>query len=699
MYLSRRKFLKQIAKTSVLSAVLPSFTMNSCAKAKRPNILFIMSDDHGYQAISAYSGGKLNQTPNIDRLAEEGAIFENNFCTNSICAPSRATVLTGKYTNMNGQIDNRVSFDGTQVTFPKLFRKAGYQTALIGKWHLRSDPTGFDFWSILPGQGSYYNPDFIEMGKHVRIPGYVTDITTDKALEWLDKRDKNRPFCMMLHHKAPHRNWKPAPRHLHKYDDVDFPLPDNYFDHYKTREKTAGRNKMKVDGHALMGYDLKIPPKYTKNYMSEKEYIRDSNYWKYTMQRFTKEQRAIWDKAYQKKIEHFVKTQPKGKELAKWKFKRYMEDYLGCIAAVDENIGRVLDYLDKNNLADNTLVIYTSDQGFYLGEHGWFDKRFMYEESFRMPLLMRYPKEIKEKTKVMQLTNNADFAPTFLDFAGLEIPAEMQGESFRQLFQNPKVPWRKEIYYHYYEHPSEHNVSRHYGIRSERYKLIHFYYDVNVWEFYDLQKDPHEMTNQYENPEYSDIIAEMKIKLKQLQEKYKDTKYMDYLPQPKKQIKHKAVGSQVTLKNPCSEKYKGSGKNSLTDGHVAPKKNATAEARNLWTGFETVDLEAVVDFGKDLQFSSIATGFLQNINSWIFMPKKVEYFVSEDGKNFQKLGEVKNPKSINQREEERIDYKLDFDEQKAKYIKVIAKNQKICPPWHVGAGGPAWLFADEIIVK
>ncbi len=697
--MDRRQFLKQLGKRSATAALLPGLLTQSCNVSKRPNILFIMSDDHALQAISAYSGSKLNQTPNIDRIAQEGALFNNNFCTNSICAPSRATVLTGKYSNMNGQINNYETFDGAQLTFPKLFQTAGYETAMIGKWHLKSQPTGFDFWSILPGQGSYYNPDFIEMGDTIRETGYVTDITTDKALNWLNNRNQEKPFCLMLHHKAPHRNWMPAPRHLHAYDDMDFPIPETFFDDYDTREKTAGRNKMQIDGHAMMGYDLKIPPEYTADYQSSAMQQRDKEYWQYTFKRMTDEQRETWNKAYKAKIEQFIQEHPKGKALAKWKFKRYMQDYLGCIAAVDENIGRVLDYLDENNLAENTIVVYTSDQGFYLGEHGWFDKRFMYEESFKMPLVMRYPKEIKPGTTLHQLTNNADFAPTYLDFAGIKIPQKMQGESFRKLFKNPQANWRDAIYYHYYEHPSEHNVSRHYGIRTHRYKLIHFYYDVDVWEFYDLEKDPNEMSNQYNNVKYTDIIQQLKTKLTELQKKYKDTDYKQYLPRNMKKISHKAVGASVLLQNPPSPKYKGLSKNSLTDGYVYPEKYASEAAFKVWTGFESDDLEAILDLGTPIGVTSISTGFLHQVNSWIFRPEKVTYWLSDDGKNFRKLDDVFTTTDITNRKSKRLTYSLNFDKTNARYIKVTAANQKTCPGWHVGAGGPAWLFADEIVVR
>ncbi|MHB1178882.1 MAG: sulfatase family protein, partial [Daejeonella sp.] len=408
---------------AISSGVL--FSIKSQADEKpRPNIIYMMSDDHAYQAISAYGSG-LNHTPNIDRLAREGALFTRGFVTNSLCAPSRAVLLTGKFNHLNGRIDNGASvFDQGQMTFPKLLQKAGYQTALVGKLHLAGNPQGFDYWNILPGQGNYYNPDFIEMGVQKRVPGYVTTLTTQFALKWLDKRDKSKPFCLLLHQKAPHRNWLPEEKYLNLYEDKDIPFPDNFFDDYKGRGTAAHTQEMEVVKYMSWGHDMKF----------EKDpYTGEPTNFTGDIKRFNPEQLNAWRAAYSPRNEAFLKNKPEGKELAKWKYQRYMRDYLKCIKSVDDGVGEVLDYLKANGLDKNTIVIYTSDQGFYLGEHGWFDKRFMYEESMRTPLLMRYPKEIKAGTVVSKLVQNLDYAPTILDYAGVAKPAEMQGESFRKL--------------------------------------------------------------------------------------------------------------------------------------------------------------------------------------------------------------------------------------------------------------------------
>ena len=480
---------------------------------QKPNILYIMSDDHAYQAISAYGFG-LNETPNIDRIANEGALFTKACVTNSICAPSRAVLLTGKHSFVNGKVDNMQPFNWDQENFPKILQRNGYQTAMIGKIHLDGIPQGFDFSMVLQGQGHYYNPDFFINGEKKRLEGYCTEIITETALDWLkNKRDPNKPFCMLYHQKAPHRNWLPAPKYVNLYDDVTFDPPANYFDDYENRGSAAKEQEMKVDGHAMWGHDFKLivdPNGDTTNFYND-------------IKRMNPEQRANWMDAYESENQEFLKNMPEGKELALWKFNRYIKDYLRCIKSVDDGVGEVLDYLEEAGLAENTIVVYTSDQGFYLGEHGWFDKRFMYEESFRTPLLMRFPKEIKEGTKIGKLVQNLDFAPTFLDYAGVEIPQDMQGESFRKLVSGETNEWRDAIYYTYYEYPSVHMVKRHYGVATERYKLMHFYYDVDEWEMYDLETDPMEMKNINNDPAYTEVQKMLHEKLKELRAYYGDS--------------------------------------------------------------------------------------------------------------------------------------------------------------------------------
>ncbi len=504
-----------------------AFFLFSCHKKKtpkalplRPNIVFIMSDDHAYQAISAYSD-KLIQTPNIDRIAAEGMLFTNASVTNSICAPSRAVILTGKHSHLNGKIDNHMPFDTTNVTFPQLLQKSGYQTAMFGKLHFGNNPKGFDEFKILPGQGDYYNPKFITSEGDTTVTGYVTDIITDFTMDWLEKRrDTAKPFLLMYLHKASHRTWMPAERHYKEYTKKTFPLPETLFDNYETRGTAAHTAEMTLLKEMQLGYDNKLSQKVVNELRLEERYKRGA------YDRMTEEQKAAWDAVYNPISESFKKTYPNMNDstLTIWKYQRYMQDYLASIAAVDENVGRVLDYLDETGLTENTVVVYTSDQGFYLGEHGWFDKRFMYNESFKTPLLIRWPNVITPETTETEMVQNLDFAQTFLELAGLVPPEDMQGESIVPLLTQEGEKWNRDaIYYHYYEYPGVHAVKRHYGIATEEYKLMHFYYDVDEWELYDRMKDPNEINNIYENPDYINVVKELKQKLEGLRLKYKDT--------------------------------------------------------------------------------------------------------------------------------------------------------------------------------
>lgn len=516
--LSRRRFIKDLGAGAAALAVLPRLA-EALPPAERPNILFIMCDDHAYQAISAY-GSRLNRTQNIDRLAREGVLFNRSFCTNSICAPSRAVLLTGKYSHLNGVVDNFVAFDGSQQTFPKLLQRAGYATGLFGKWHLKSDPTGFDHWSILPGQGDYYNPDFITMGETARRHGYVTDLITDDCLAWLRERDPARPFCALLHHKAPHRNWMPALKHLSLYEGETLPEPETLLDDYATRSEAARTQIMSVGADLTLTYDLKVDPE-TADRFAPGELHREL--WEGMYGRLDPEQKRAWDEGYRPRAEELARLAPEGDDLTRWKYQQYIKDYLRCVASVDESVGRVLDFLDESGLAGSTVVVYTSDQGFYLGEHGWFDKRFMYEESLRMPLLVRYPAEIAPRV-ADEMVMNLDFAPTFLDYAGAPIPGDMQGASMRALLAGrTPVDWRRSVYYHYYEYPGSPLIKRHYGVRTERWKLIHYYHDIDAWELYDLEADPHELRNLYGDPAYADKVAELGAELDRLRRKYGDT--------------------------------------------------------------------------------------------------------------------------------------------------------------------------------
>lgn len=489
----------------------------------QPNIIFIMTDDHAYQAISAY-GSELIQTPNIDRLANEGMLFERAYVTNSICSPSRAVVLTGKHSHLNSVRDNLDVFDSTQITFPKILQQNGYQTAVVGKWHLKSEPTGFDYWKILPDQGHYYDPEFRTEDGMIKEDGYVTDVITDFAFDFLrEKRDPNKPFLLMYHHKAPHRQWWPAMEDLTAYKDVVFPIPSSLFDNYENRGTAAKEAEMRISDHMGLSCDNKIPPSVLEK-LGYQEFL---NWYKssYTQRydRLSDEEKQKWDEVYGSIVEKFEKNKLSGEDLTKWKYQRYTEDYLGSINSVDRNIGRLLDYLDETGLSENTLVVYTSDQGFYLGEHGWFDKRFMYEESFRTPLIIRHKDQITAGSKDHHLVQNLDFAPTFIELAGGEVPTDMQGQSLIPVLKGEPDEWRDALYYHYYEYPGIHAVKRHYGIRTENYKLIHFYYNINEWELYNLNTDPQEMNNVYGQEKYAEIQKELHQKLEDLRAQYQDS--------------------------------------------------------------------------------------------------------------------------------------------------------------------------------
>jgi len=453
----------------------------------RPNILFIMSDDHASHAMSCY-GSRINETPNIDRIAQDGVRFENCFCTNSICTPSRATILAGTYNHVNRVTTLSTRMDNRLLTFPKLLRQAGYQTAVIGKWHLGEgkahQPTGFDYWNVLSGQGLYHDPVMIEMGAEKTFHGYATDLITDFSLRWLNERDPARPFLLLCHHKAPHRAWEPDAKHATMYEELDIPEPETFDDDYSNRARAAAEAKMRID-RDLNEADLKQPVPGGLTPQEEKH----------------------------------------------WRYERYIKDYLRCVASIDDNVGRLLDFLDAEGLAENSIVIYTSDQGFFLGDHGWYDKRFMYEESLRMPLLVRYPLEITAGSANGDIVLNVDFAPTFLDLADVDVPDDMQGRSFRPLLSGGHVPdWQRGMYYRYWMHLAHHNVAAHYGMRTLRYKLIYYYGDAcgqpgavddprePEWELFDLENDPHELSNIYHDPGHAEVVKELRRDLRRLQE-------------------------------------------------------------------------------------------------------------------------------------------------------------------------------------
>lgn len=473
----------------ILSALAPTLAQAQSRTGAPPNVLFIMSDDHASHAISAY-GSKINQTPNIDRIAKGGMRFDNCFVTNSICTPSRGAILTGQYSHKNGVYTLADSMDPKKTTLAHLMQSAGYETAMIGKWHLQTDPQGFDHWNILPGQGLYYDPVFLTREGKTQHSGYCTDLIADFSLDFLKKRDKSKPFFLMCHHKAPHRAWQPAPKYKDWLENETIPEPDNLYEDMSKRSKAAERARMRV-GDDMNETDLKVPKP----------------------------------------------AGLEGRELRKWAYQRYMKDYLRCVRSVDDNVGRLLDYLDSEGLADNTIVVYTSDQGFFLGDHGWFDKRFMYEECLRMPFLIRYPKRIKPGSVSRDMLLNVDFAPTFLDLAGQKAPDWMQGRSAAAVLEG-KTPrgWRQSMYYRYWMHlDGSHAVTANYGVRTHSHKLIHYYGQAlgkkgavdkptpPEWELFDLKKDPREMRNVYGDPAYSKVQGDLKKELARLKERYGDT--------------------------------------------------------------------------------------------------------------------------------------------------------------------------------
>lgn len=548
------KSLLSFAALSCIAATAQA-QQKAAAATQRPNIVYIMCDDHAFQCISAYGSpiSKLAPTPNIDRIAERGMRFDRAFVENSLSTPSRACLMTGLYSNQNGQRQLGEGIDTTRTFFTEQLQQAGYQTAVVGKWHMGCDPKGFDYYHIYNDQGQYYNPQYRGTdtdGKYIVEEGYSTDLTTDHALSFIEHRDTNKPFCLLLHHKAPHRNWLANTKYFGMYDNVTFPMPETFYDDYETRGSAVRTQKMSVTKDMRWEQDFKVPEMLdTANADSWDSYLSLMN----EVNRMNPEQRIAWGKYYFPRNRRLLEARLTGKELDEWKYQNYIRDYMSVIKSVDESVGRVLDYLDSHGLTDNTIIVYTSDQGFYMGEHGWFDKRFMYEESLRTPLLIAYPGHIQPGTVCNKLVQNIDYAPTFLDLAGISKPKELPGRSLTPLFKaGDKVKgWRNSIYYHYYDYPTYHMVRKHDGVRTDRYKLIHFYGEggldavkenkyqrqpgtrehgcmtyltslgyfepkdsaVNYNELYDLQADPHELNNLYGKPGYEKITKQLQKQL------------------------------------------------------------------------------------------------------------------------------------------------------------------------------------------
>ncbi|MFT4152915.1 sulfatase [Parafilimonas sp.] len=507
---------------AILLSALIFCSISLSAQTNSPNIIFIISDDHAYQAISAY-GNKFMSTPNIDRIAHDGVLLTNNCVGNSLCGPSRATLLTGKFSHKNGYaLNGREPFDVTQFVFPQLLQQNGYQTAWIGKMHLNSLPNGFDYLKILNGQGTYYNPQFISKTDTAQYHGYVTDLISGFFFDWLKNRDEHKPFFAVVGEKATHREWLPDIQDLGAYDDIDFPLPESFFDNYDTR-LAAKDQDMTIDKTMRLKEDLKV----------HQGFGQGAGYDEYS--RMDEAQKKAFKDYYGKITKEFDEKKLSGKDLVKWKYERYLKDYYATAKSMDRNIGKILDYLDSTGLSKNTVVIYASDQGFYMGEHGWFDKRFIYDESLKTAFMIKYPGVIQPGWKLDSLVSNIDWAPTVLDIAGLKAPAEVQGRSFYPLLKKEAVAdWPDAEYYHYYEYPQPHHVSPHFGIRTKNYMLVRFYKGVNSWELFDLKKDPEELTNVYGNSAYKSIQGSLVEKLKGLIIKYDDKEALELFNTPVK---------------------------------------------------------------------------------------------------------------------------------------------------------------------
>jgi arylsulfatase A-like enzyme len=516
-----------------ISLLLLAFALlaSPVSSADRPNIVFIFSDDHSPNAIGAYNRWlkSVNPTPHIDELAAQGMVFERSYCTNSICGPVRAVIETGKHSHLNGFRQNGDRFNWDQQTFPKLLQQSGYQTVLYGKYHMEGKPQGYDDWAVLPGQGLYYNPDFLTAGGKITKEGYCTDLVTDMAVEWLkEKRDPSKPFMLRVQHKAPHRNWMPAPRHLGSFDDVLIPEPPTLFAKHEGQASPSRHQELEIDRHMDLNYDLfvDLTPDFDQPASQDRQ---DRSAWM-NMQRMTPDQLKTWRDYFGPKDKEFHEANLYGEALVRWKHQRYMRNYLACIKGVDESVAALMKTLEELDLDENTIVIYSADQGFYLGDRGWYDKRWMYEPSFEMPLIVKWPGVVTPGSRNHNLVQNLDYASTFLAIAGVEIPADLQGESLVPLLQG-KSPetWRDAIYYHYYEYPSVHMVARHRGVRTDRFKLIHFY-QFDEWEFYDLEADPQELRSQYDNPVYADQVAELRTKLEDLRTRYADDSDISAMP-------------------------------------------------------------------------------------------------------------------------------------------------------------------------
>lgn len=664
-----------------LSWFLPT-TQLLAQKQIQPNIIFIFSDDHTTQAISAYNGN-LNRTPNIDRIAQNGVKFSNAFCTNAVSGPSRACVLTGKLTHLNGMISNDVSFDSSQVTLPKLLKQKGYQTAVFGKWHLKSLPSGFDYYKVLPGQGEYFNPDFIVNGNKKCDSGYVTDIITNDAIQFIKQSNGAKPFFVMIQHKAPHRPWLPAINKTGYYDSVSFPEPPNLFENLTNRGSASQLQRMQINRDLLPEPDLKMDGPPINQIHQDYNRLDDSTI-------------SILKEIYKKRNSNFP-LNASDTFLTRWKYNRFISDYLSCVASVDESVGQILDEVHALGIDSNTIIIYSSDQGFFLGEHGWFDKRFMYEESLRMPLLIQYPGKLPANYVSNQLVMNIDFAPSMLEWAHAPIPPSMQGKSFVP-FISARKNMRNSVYYHYFEYPGEHKVKRHLGIRNHRYKLIHFYFDIDEWELYDLAIDPHEMHNQFFNPAYKAIKLELMNDLYKSIHHYGDT--IEPFPKPFLKVKNKSKTFIYQYSIEPSLKYNDSSLSKLSDGVIDNYSDAYTNAYKSYVAWQGTDVNINIDsIHSDVQQLTIYC--LDKKDSWIYNPDSIWVKITFENLSYKtyplKVIEKLSRKTGGFICKYQANWKSNNNKIKNIELNVFAK--KYCATGEAGEGQPAWLFMDEINLK
>jgi len=676
---------------------------DGAAPKRRPNILFILTDDHSTAAIGAY-GSTLVPTPHLDRLAAEGVRFDRLYCTNPICAPSRASILTGLSSVHNGVIDNVERFDPNLPTFPKVFRANGYRTGLFGKWHLKSTPTGFDRFAVLPGQGHYYNPDLLfsdpEGGppERRRIEGHSTERITDLALEWLFPEDAaaaerpaaSEPFLLLLQYKAPHRNWMPAPAQLGLLRDPPLPLPETLHDTHPTRSAASREQEMSIAEHMHLFYDLKW-----RGGPQEDGLGKAMNG---LLERMSPAQRALWDAAYAAEDAAFGAASLEGKALVEWKARRYLGDYLRCIAGVDDQIGRVLAALEDRGILDDTIVIYTSDQGFFLGEHGWYDKRFLYEESARMPFIVRHPATIEAGRVDRSLRQNFDIAPTLLEAAQLPPLAGIDGRSFwGAVAGRPEEEPPSEVYGHYFEYPGVHAVKRHVGIRTERWKLIHFYHDIDAWELYDLQSDPDERVNRIGDPTLAGVRRELEARLDDLRERYEDDPgAIDDALAPRK-VAHDGRGLAVSFDPAPRRDHGGDPAVMLTDGVARSGSRFAPRTREGWLGFREGPLTLELALDKPRSLSSVALHLLDEPASWIHLPRAIELWTAGESGEFTRKGVVAPPRGDGGGSARWVE--LGGVETEVSRIRVRIEPLVTIPPGSPGAGKPPWLFIDEVALR